>query len=105
MEEKGDVYRVSGPVVTADGIRPRMYDVVTVGKQRLMGEVIGLEGSRSIIQVYEDTSGIRPGEEVVNTGMPLLVELGPGLLKSIYDGIQRPLPVLRETMGDFIQRG
>jgi V/A-type H+-transporting ATPase subunit A len=105
MEEKGEVYRVSGPVVTAEGIRPRMYDVVAVGQEKLMGEVIGLDGDRTIIQVYEDTSGIRPGEVVVNTGMPLRVELGPGLVKSIYDGIQRPLPVLRDTMGDFIRRG
>jgi V/A-type H+-transporting ATPase subunit A len=105
LEEKGEVYRVSGPVVTAEGIRPRMYDVVAVGRERLMGEVIGLEGDRSIIQVYEDTSGIRPGEEVFNTALPLMVELGPGLVKSIYDGIQRPLPVLRDTMGDFIRRG
>ena len=105
MEEKGQVYRVSGPVVTAEGIRPRMYDVVAVGRERLMGEVIGLDNDRSIVQVYEDTSGIRPGEEVVNTAMPLTVELGPGLVKSIYDGIQRPLPVLRDTMGDFIRRG
>ncbi len=105
MEEKGEVYRVSGPVVTAEGIRPKMYDVVMVGREKLMGEVIGLEGPKSVIQVYEDTSGIRPGEEVVNTGLPLMVELGPGLLKSIYDGIQRPLPVLRESQGDFIRRG
>jgi V/A-type H+-transporting ATPase subunit A len=105
MEEKGEVYRVSGPVVTAEGIRPRMYDVVQVGKERLMGEVIGLEGNKSVIQVYEDTSGIRPGEEVTNTRAPLSVELGPGLLKSIYDGIQRPLTVLKDTMGDFIARG
>jgi vacuolar-type H+-ATPase catalytic subunit A/Vma1 len=105
MAEKGEVYRVSGPVVTAEGIRPRMYDVVTVGQEKLMGEVIGLDGTKTIIQVYEDTSGIRPGEEVENTGLPLMVELGPGLVKSIYDGIQRPLPVLRETMGDFIKRG
>ena len=105
MEEKGQVYRVSGPVVTAEGIRPRMYDVVAVGQERLMGEVIGLEGDRSIIQVYEDTSGIRPGEDVFNTAQPLMVELGPGLVKSIYDGIQRPLPVLRDRMGDFIKRG
>jgi len=105
MEEKGEVYRVSGPVVTAEGIRPRMYDVVQVGKERLMGEVIGLDGNKSIIQVYEDTSGIRPGEEVTNTRAPLSVELGPGLLKSIYDGIQRPLTVLKDTMGDFIARG
>jgi len=105
LEEKGQVYRVSGPVVTAEGIRPRMYDVVAVGQERLMGEVIGLEGDRSIIQVYEDTSGIRPGEDVFNTAQPLMVELGPGLVKSIYDGIQRPLPVLRDRMGDFIKRG
>jgi V/A-type H+-transporting ATPase subunit A len=82
-----------------------MYDVVAVGQERLMGEVIGLEGDRSIIQVYEDTSGIRPGEDVFNTAQPLMVELGPGLVKSIYDGIQRPLPVLRDRMGDFIKRG
>lgn len=101
----GTIYRISGPVVTAKGIMPRMYDVVFVGEERLMGEVIGLERDRSIIQVYEETSGVRPGETVEDTGMPLQVELGPGLLKSIYDGIQRPLPVLRDKMGDFIQRG
>jgi V/A-type H+-transporting ATPase subunit A len=105
MDQKGEVYRVSGPVVTAEGIRPRMYDVVNVGQERLLGEVIGLDGARSIIQVYEDTSGIRPGEVVVNTGAPLMVELGPGLLASIYDGIQRPLPYLRDSQGDFIRRG
>ena len=104
-KEKGTVWRVSGPVVTATGIAPRMYDVVFVGEDRLMGEVIGLELDKSIIQVYEDTSGVRPGETVEATGMPLQVELGPGLIKSIYDGIQRPLPVLKETMGDFIKRG
>jgi V/A-type H+-transporting ATPase subunit A len=103
--DKGTIFRISGPVVTATGVKPRMYDVVFVGQERLMGEVIGLEGEKSIIQVYEDTSGLKPGEVVEATGMPLLVELGPGLLKSIYDGIQRPLPVLREKMGDFIQRG
>jgi len=101
----GEIYRVAGPVVTATGISPRMYDVVLVGKEKLMGEVIGLQGERSIIQVYEDTSGIKPGEPVEDTGMPLVVELGPGLLSRIYDGIQRPLPVLKEKMGDFIQRG
>ncbi len=106
MEQaKGVVYRISGPVVTAKGIRPRMYDVVQVGEQRLMGEVIGLEGDRVVIQVYEDTSGIRPGEPIVATGQSLVVELGPGLLSSIYDGIQRPLEVLRDKMGDFIARG
>jgi V/A-type H+-transporting ATPase subunit A len=104
-EQKGTVFRISGPVVTVTGIIPRMYDVVFVGDEGLMGEVIGLEGEKSIVQVYEDTSGIRPGEKVEATGMPLAVELGPGLLKSIYDGIQRPLPVLKDQMGDFITRG
>jgi V/A-type H+-transporting ATPase subunit A len=82
-----------------------MYDVVLVGHEKLMGEVIRLEGDKSTIQVYEDTSGIMPGEPVENTGESLSVELGPGLLRSIYDGIQRPLPVLRDSMGDYILRG
>ncbi len=105
MEIKGEIYRISGPVVTALGINARMYDVVKVGDEGLMGEVIGIEREKTIIQVYEDTSGVKPGEPVIDTGMPLSVELGPGLLESIYDGIQRPLPVLKEKMGDFIQRG
>ncbi len=105
MEMKGEIYRISGPVVTIQGINTRMFDVVKVGHERLMGEVIGIEGDRSIVQVYEETAGIRPGEPVENTGMPLSVQLGPGLLESIYDGIQRPLPLLREKMGDFIERG
>ena len=82
-----------------------MNDVVLVGKERLVGEVIKLIGDKTVVQVYEDTSGMRPGEEVLNTGAPLQVELGPGLLSSIYDGVQRPLPILRELMGDFIKRG
>lgn len=102
---KGEIYRVAGPVVTIRGIRPKMYDVVHVGHEGLMGEVIRIQGDKATVQVYEDTSGIRPGEPVVNTGMSLSVELGPGLLESIYDGIQRPLRVLQEKMGDFIQRG
>lgn len=101
----GEIYRVSGPVVTATGIKPRMYDVVKVGREQLMGEVIEIAREKTIIQVYEDTSGIKPGEPVENTGLSLVVELGPGLLTSIYDGIQRPLPVLKDTMGDFIFRG
>jgi len=105
VKAKGEIYRVSGPVVTAEGISPRMYDVVLVGHEKLMGEVIRLEGEKSTIQVYEDTSGIMPGEPVENTGESLSVELGPGLLRSIYDGIQRPLPVLRDSMGDYILRG
>ncbi len=102
---KGKIVRVAGPVVTAEGVSPRMYDVVLVGDLNLMGEVIKLVGDRSIIQVYEDTSGIRPGEPVSNTGEPLQVELGPGLLSSIYDGVQRPLPILMEKQGDFVSRG
>src|SRR5512136_592228 len=82
-----------------------MYDVVKVGKEALMGEVIKIEGDKVIIQVYEDTSGIRPGEPVSNTGLSLAAELGPGLLTSIYDGIQRPLAVLVDKMGNFIERG
>lgn len=103
--EKGVLFRIAGPVVVAKGIKPRMYDVCRVGKENLMGEVIQIEGDKVIIQVYEDTSGIKPGEPVTNTGEPLKVELGPGMLGSIYDGIQRPLPVLIKQMGDFIKRG
>ncbi|MBE0523261.1 MAG: ATP synthase subunit A [Methanosarcinales archaeon] len=105
MEMKGEIYRISGPVVTVQGINTRMFDVVKVGHEGLMGEVIGIKRDKSIVQVYEETAGIRPGEPVENTGLSLSVELGPGLLKSIYDGIQRPLPILKEKMGDFIERG
>jgi len=99
-KDAGTIYRIAGPVVTAININPRMYDVVLVGNEKLMGEVIQIEGGKTIIQVYEDTSGLRPGEPVSNTGGQLSVELGPGLLQSIYDGIQRPLPILMEQMGD-----
>ena len=105
MKNKGEIYRISGPVVIISGLNTKMYDVVKVGKEGLMGEVIGIEGEKSTVQVYEETSGLRPGEPVENTGMSLSVELGPGLLESIYDGIQRPLPVLKDSMGDFIKRG
>ncbi|MCL7414903.1 MAG: ATP synthase subunit A [ANME-2 cluster archaeon] len=105
MVTKGEIYRISGPVVTVQGINTSMYDVVKVGNEGLMGEVIGIEKDKSIVQVYEETAGIRPGEPVENTGMPLSVELGPGLIESIYDGIQRPLPILKDKMGDFIERG
>ena len=104
-KENGVIYRISGPVVTAIGIAPRMYEVVRVGTEGLMGEVIELHGDQSVIQVYEETSGIKPGEPVVRTGQTLSVQLGPGLLTQIYDGIQRPLPKLEETMGVFITRG
>ena len=90
-DENGVIYRISGPVVTATGIRSRMYEVVRVGHEGLMGEVIELHGDKSVIQVYEDTSGIRPGEPVVRTGQTLSVQLGPGLLTQIYDGIQLSL--------------
>ncbi|HLG23449.1 MAG TPA: V-type ATP synthase subunit A [Candidatus Nanoarchaeia archaeon] len=103
--DEGKLFRIAGPVVVAKGIKPRMYDVCRVGKEKLMGEVIKIKGDQVTIQVYEDTSGIKPGEPVINTGEPLKVELGPGLLNSIYDGIQRPLPVLIKQMGDFITRG
>nr|MBC8437720.1 V-type ATP synthase subunit A [Euryarchaeota archaeon] len=105
MTEQGQIYRISGPVVTAIGLDAKMYDVVRVGDEGLMGEVIELHGEKAVIQVYEDTSGVRPGEPVVNTGLTLSVQLGPGLLTQIYDGIQRPLPVLLEKMGTFITRG
>ncbi|NVO67446.1 ATP synthase subunit A [Methanofollis tationis] len=101
----GVLKRISGPVVTAVGFNAHMYDVVKVGNEKLMGEVIKITGENIIIQVYEATDGIRPGEPVENTGMSLAVELGPGLLKSIYDGIQRPLEVLMDKMGSFIERG
>src|SRR5438093_5776384 len=101
----GEIFRVAGPVVTATGLRPRMYDVQFVGEEQLLGEVIQIVGEKTIIQVYEDTSGVKPGEAVLDTGAPLVVELGPGLLGSIYDGVQRPLPVLQKAMGDFILRG
>lgn len=101
----GNIYRISGPLVVAEGLKARMYDLCKVGEEGLMGEVVGLVGSKVLIQVYEDTSGVRPGEKVVNTGMPLSVELGPGLIRNIYDGVQRPLPILKDMSGDFIGRG
>lgn len=104
-KSKGILKRISGPVVTAIDLDAHMYDVVRVGNEQLMGEVIKIDGDNIIIQVYEATDGIRPGEPVENTGLSLAVELGPGLLTSIYDGIQRPLEVLMEKMGSFIERG
>ncbi|MCI4350393.1 MAG: V-type ATP synthase subunit A [Thermoplasmata archaeon] len=102
----GVVARVSGPVVLAEGLEgAKMFDVVRVGELGLVGEIIRLIGSVATVQVYEDTTGIRPGDPVENTGQALSVELGPGLLKSIYDGVQRPLDVLQANLGDFISRG
>ncbi|MCX5633836.1 MAG: V-type ATP synthase subunit A [Phycisphaerae bacterium] len=102
----GRIIKVAGPVVAAEGmLGSRMYDVVRVGKQNLIGEIVELKGDTANIQVYEDTISIGPGEPVVNTGAPLSVELGPGLIGSIYDGIQRPLDQLYKVQGDYILRG
>ncbi len=102
----GTIEKITGPVAVAQGMTgARMYDIVRVGTEGLMGEVIRLEGDTATIQVYEDTSGLKVGETVESTEGPLLVELGPGLLTSIYDGVQRPLPVIAEQSGDFIERG
>ncbi|MBS3119523.1 V-type ATP synthase subunit A [Candidatus Woesearchaeota archaeon] len=101
----GYLYRIAGPVVVARNIDAKMYDVVRVGKEKLIGEVIQIDRENFIIQVYEDTTGLKPKDPVETTGEPLAVELGPGLLGNIYDGIQRPLPVLRDKTGDFIARG
>ena len=102
----GVISRISGPVVLSDQMRgSKMYDVVKVGAEELNGEIIRLDGDLAVVQVYEDTSGLKVGEKVVNTDTPLSVELGPGLLSSIYDGIQRPLPELVKRSGSFISRG
>ncbi len=105
MENNGKIYSISGPVVIATDLDGKMFDVVKVGELGLIGEIIKIIGNKYTIQVYEDTSGLKPGEPVTSTGKPLSVELGPGLLKSIYDGIQRPLDIIRSETGDFIIRG
>ncbi len=105
-EKAGRIIKVSGPLVVADGMGDaRMYDVVMVGSRKLVGEVIEMHGDQASIQVYEETAGVGPGEPVVSTGSPLSVELGPGLMRAIYDGIQRPLDKIEEQAGDFITRG
>lgn len=104
-DDAGEIYGVTGPVVTAIGLDAAMNDLVLVGDEGLMGEVIEIEDEKTTVQVYEETSGIKPGEPVENTGESLTVELGPGLLSTIYDGVQRPLPELADSMGDFIERG
>ncbi|WP_135854816.1 ATP synthase subunit A [Halorussus salinus] len=105
VREDGEIESVSGPVVTATDLDARMNDVVYVGEEGLMGEVIEIEGNLTTIQVYEETSNVAPGEPVENTGEPLSVDLGPGMLDSIYDGVQRPLTVLEDKMGAFLDRG
>jgi V/A-type H+-transporting ATPase subunit A len=103
---KGVIQKVSGPLVVATGLpEARMFDVVRVGEQGLIGEVIEIRGEKLSIQVYEETTGIGPGDPVVSTGAPLSVELGPGMLEGFYDGIQRPLDVIKAKVGDYITRG
>jgi len=105
-EQTGKIIKVSGPLVIASGMKnAKMYEVVKVSDQKLIGEIIELKGDTASIQVYEETSGLGPGEPVYQTGNPMAVELGPGLLTSIYDGIQRPLNLIRDVAGDYITRG
>ncbi|NLA86753.1 MAG: V-type ATP synthase subunit A, partial [Clostridiales bacterium] len=102
----GKIVKVSGPLVVAEGLADaNMADVVRVGSQHLIGEILTMTGDSASIQVYEETSGLGPGAEVETTGIPLSVELGPGLLENIYDGIQRPLREVRELTGSNISRG
>ncbi len=102
----GKITKVSGPLVVAEGLADaNVSDVVRVGDSRLIGEILNMTGDRASIQVYEETSGLGPGAAVVTTGMPMSVELGPGMLDNIYDGIQRPLPEMRALTGDSITRG
>ena len=101
-----ELLKIVGPVVVGEKmLGAKMYDVVKVGKEKLIGEIIKLSGDKATIQVYEDTSGLTPGEPIENTNQALSVELGPGLLESIYDGIQRPLQTIQDLTGDCIGRG
>lgn len=103
---KGVITKISGPLVVASGMRDaNMFDVVRVSDSRLIGEIIEMHGDRASIQVYEETSGIGTGEPVESTNEPLSVELGPGLIKGIFDGIQRPLNVIRDLVGNSLTRG
>lgn len=103
---KGKIYKISGPLVIAEGMREaNMFDVVRVGEKGLIGEIIEMHGDRASIQVYEETAGLGRGDEVVSTGAPLSVELGPGLVTNIYDGIQRPLQKLFEKVGPDLLKG
>ena len=103
---EGKILKVAGPLVIAEGMRQaNMFDVVRVGEKRLIGEIIEMHGDRASIQVYEETAGIGRGDRVESTGEPLSVELAPGLVTNIYDGIQRPLEVMREKYGSNLIRG
>ena len=102
----GKIKKVAGPLVIAEGMRDaNMYDVVRVSESRLIGEIIEMHGDQASVQVYEETSGLAPGAPVESTGMPLSVELGPGLISSIYDGIQRPLDDIMKISGNNLKRG
>jgi V/A-type H+-transporting ATPase subunit A len=104
--ERGTIVKVAGPLVIAEGLREaKMFDLVRVGEQGLMGEIIEMRGDRASIQVYEETEGLGPGDPVEGTGAPLSVELGPGMLGAVYDGVQRPLDVLEQLAGSFLARG
>ncbi len=106
MAIEGKVARISGPAVIAEGMMgARMYDIVRVGEEKLIGEIIRLDGETAFVQVYEETGGLTVGEPVVSTGLPLAVELGPGMLNGIFDGIQRPLDKIQEASGTYIDRG
>ena len=106
MAVEGTVQRISGPAVIAKGMMgARMFDIVRVGEEQLVGEIIRLDGDTAFVQVYEDTGGLTVGEAVVSTGLPLAVELGPGMLNGIFDGIQRPLDKINEQSGTYIDRG
>ncbi|TVR93130.1 MAG: V-type ATP synthase subunit A, partial [Trueperaceae bacterium] len=106
MAITGTIQRISGPAVIAEGMMgARMYDIVRVGGENLVGEIIRLDGNTAFVQVYEDTSGLTVGEPVASTGRPLAVELGPGMLNGIFDGIQRPLDKIKEASGTYIDRG
>lgn len=103
---QGSVIKVSGPLIVAENMADvKMYDVVKVGEQELIGEVIELRGDRASVQVYEETSGLGVGDKVISTGSPLSVELAPGIICGIFDGIQRPLENIVEKYGDRITRG
>ena len=103
---QGTIKKVAGPLVVAGGMRDaNMFDVVRVSDQRLIGEIIEIHGDEASIQVYEETSGLGPGAPVESTGEPMSVELGPGLISSIYDGIQRPLTAIMEMTGNNLKRG
>jgi len=110
---KGRIVRISGPLVVAEGMSgAQMYEMVRVGEDKLIGEITRIRGDRAFIQVYESTTGLKPGEPVEGTGAPLSVELGPGIIGTIYDGVQRPLPLIAEKVAEiapnrrmFIERG